>query len=204
MNVAPLIKAHDIEKKIYFLINPNFYIIFFPSLLFGYLALISLLTPIFEEYYIYSLSNYFYSVLSNICHQYPTRCLWIMDRPMGLCGRCFAIYVSFSISLIFLPLKKRRTYIIFCLFLLLPLLIDGLLQYIDIRSSNNIIRVITGILFGVSSAYIYKYFSCNFITTLHEIIRKEKKLSKHFYLYLPIGIILIVITNLYGLVACFM
>ena len=185
------------------LLSPYFYLILLPSLLFAYLAIISLLAPILEEYYFYSLSNYFYNVLSSICHQYPTRSLWIMNRPMGLCSRCFAIYASFSISLIFLPLLKNKKHIVLLCFLFLPLILDGLLQYYNIRESNNFNRLLSGALFGIASSIIYKYFMFNLIDTIKTIIRRECILKTYKYINLTIGSGLVFITNLYGIVACF-
>ena len=92
------------KKKV---ISPYLLFLIFPSFIFGYLAVISLLAPIFEEYYFYSISNHFYNVLSGICHQFPSKSLWIVNRPMGLCSRCFALYASFSTSMLFIPLFKK-------------------------------------------------------------------------------------------------
>ena len=182
--------------------SPYFYLILLPSLLFGYLAIISVLAPIFEEYYFYSVSNYFYNALSNICHQYPTRSLWIMNRPMGLCSRCFAIYASFSISLIFLPLLKNRKYIVLLCFLFLPLIVDGVLQYYNIKESDNVSRVLSGVLFGIASSMIYKYFMYNLLDTLKIILRKESILRAYKFINLIIGLGLVFLTNLYGIIAC--
>ena len=185
------------------LLSPYSHLILLPSLLFGYLAIISLLAPILEEYYLYSLSNYFYSVLSNICHQYPTRSLWIMNRPMGLCSRCFAIYTSFSISLVFLPLLKNRRHIVLLCFLFLPIILDGFLQYYNIKESNNFNRVLSGLMFGTASSAIYKYFSFNLIDTLKIIIRRETILKTYQYINPIIGSGLVFLTNSYGIIASF-
>lgn len=87
--------------------SPYFLLLVFPSFIFGYLAVISLQAPILEKYFLYSISNYFYNVLSAMCHQFPSRSLWIVNRPMGLCSRCFAIYASFPIAIFFIPLFKK-------------------------------------------------------------------------------------------------
>jgi uncharacterized membrane protein len=155
-----------------------------------------------EEYYYYTISNYFYNTLSNICHQYPTRSLWILNRPMGLCSRCFAIYASFSISLILIPLRANKEYIIVLCFLFLPLIIDGLLQYYNVKESSNFIRILSGALFGIASSGIYKYFVFHVIETLKIIKRKEGILKKYTYSNLIIGLGLVSLTNLYGVMAC--
>ncbi len=185
------------------LLSPYFYLILLPSLLFGYLAIISLLAPMLEEYYFYPFSNYFYNLLSNICHQYPTRSLWIMNRPMGLCSRCFAIYGSFSISLFFLPLLKSRRHIVLLCFLFLPIILDGFLQYYNIKESNSFNRVLSGVMFGIASSAIYKYSLFNLIDTLKIIIRRETILKTYQYINLIIGSGLVFLTNSYGVIASF-
>jgi uncharacterized membrane protein len=177
-----------------------FYSILLPSLLFGGLAIIAILAPILEEFGFYWISNQFYSILSNICHQYPTRSLWIMNRPMGLCSRCFALYASFSISLILIPkFKDEKSIGVSCIFFL-PLISDGLLQYYDIRESSNLIRVISGTLFGVAASVIYGYFV---LTVVNKIIPKvtSEKVRAYDWINPIIGGIVIFLVNLYGMAA---
>jgi uncharacterized membrane protein len=185
------------------LLSPSFYLILVPALLFGYLAIISLLAPILEEYYSYSISNYFYKLLSNICHQYPSRSLWIMKRPMGLCSRCFAIYASFSICLIVLPLLRNRKHIVLSCFLFLPLILDGLLQYYHIRQSDNFIRVLSGVLFGVAASTVYKYFTFDLVNNLTIIIKRKAIQNVYRYFNTVIESGLVFFTNLYALIVVF-
>ena len=184
------------------LLSPYFHLTLLPSLLFGYLATISLLAPICEEYGFYVLSNHFYTTLSNICHQYPTRCLWVVNRPMGLCSRCFSLYASFSLSLLFLPQpQSKRTVGLSCL-LFLPLTLDGLLQYYGIRESVNLLRVISGISFGAAASIAYRYLTVSFIGILKVIVKRRKIISAYEYSNLIIGGVLICLVNLYGIGAC--
>lgn len=187
------------KKKV---ISPYLLFLIFPSFIFGYLAVISLLAPIFEEYYFYSISNHFYNVLSGICHQFPSKSLWIVNRPMGLCSRCFALYASFSTSMLFIPLFKKDKNILLISFLLLPLIFDGLFQYYGIRGSDNLTRIFTGILFGVSASVIYKYFS--FIIAGFFISKRNRSnLTVYKYINIVMGLILVFNTNLYALLICF-
>jgi uncharacterized membrane protein len=39
-----------------------------------------------------------YSAFSRICHQYPSRSLWIADRPMALCIRCWGGYLGIALG----------------------------------------------------------------------------------------------------------
>jgi len=137
-----------------------------PVCLLGNLALMSVLAPIGEEYSFLSISNFFYGFLSNVCHQYPTRCLWILNRPMGLCSRCFSVYASLSICLLCLPPVRERRLIVLSFLLLIPLVADGLLQYANFAASDNLRRVLTGVLFGVAASVIYKRSA---LTLLHSL-----------------------------------
>jgi uncharacterized membrane protein len=187
------------KKKV---ISPYLLFLIFPSFIFGYLAVISLLAPIFEEYYFYSISNHFYNVLSGICHQFPSKSLWIVNRPMGLCSRCFALYALFSASMLFIPLFKKDKNIFIISFLLLPLILDGLFQYYGIRGSDNLTRIFSGILFGVSASVIYKYFSF-IIAGFFISKRKRGNLAAYNYINVIMGLILVFNTNLYALLICF-
>ena len=181
----------------------SFYFNLIPGTLFAYLALISLLAPIFEEYRLYSASNYFYRSLSNICHQYPTRSLWILERPMGLCARCFSVYVSFSICIAFLPLIKRGRYIkVACLFFL-PLILDGILQYHNVVESNNFQRIFGGVLFGTSASIVYKYATFNMLQNMKTMTAKPTVQSIHKYINSFIQLGVVCLTILYSLVFVF-
>lgn len=194
-----IFKVKTVKAKSSF--SPYFLLLGFPSFIFGYLAVISLLAPILEEYFFYSISNYFYNVLSSICHQFPSRSLWIINRPMGLCSRCFSIYASFSISIFFIPLFKKNKNIFMISFLLLPLILDGFFQYYGIRGSDNFTRMFSGILFGVAASAIYKYFSFNIVEFfIHK--RNKANLTTYKYINIMVGLILVFNTNLYALSIC--
>jgi len=183
-------------------LSPTFPVTLLPSLLFAYLATLSLVAPIAEEYGLYALSHHCYTTLSHICHQYPTRCLWVVNRPMGLCSRCFSVYASFSLSLLFLPqLQNKRGVGLSCL-LFLPLTVDALLQYWGIRESVNLLRVISGISFGVGASLIYRYVAVSFVFILKALANRRKTMSAYEYSTLIIGGVLICLVNLYGIAAC--
>ena len=190
------------DSAYYKILNPTFLLILVPSLLFGYLSIISILAPILEEYYFYSFSNYFYKLLSDICHQYPSRSLWIMKRPMSLCSRCFAIYFSFSISLILFPILRKRKYIVLLSLFFLPLILDGLLQYYNLKESNNFLRILSGLFFGTAASFIYKYFAFDLINTLKKVIKRKTIQNTYEYIKIIMESGLMFVTNLYGLLVC--
>lgn len=171
-----------------------------PSCLLGNLALMSVLAPMGEESSFFSISNFFYGFLSNICHQYPTRCLWIFNRPMGLCSRCFSIYASLSICLLCLPVIPKRKFIILSAFLLLPLAVDGLLQFGNIAQSDNFRRVLTGVLFGAAASVIYKRSALTLIRSL--VAESGRTTGKHFHrnIHLAFSSGVLLLTIFYSLV----
>lgn len=77
------------------------------------------------------------------------------------CWRCTSMYISFIISMLVFNLtnlkkalsKIRIIYIIpIILIFILPLIIDGSLQYFFFIESTNLRRIITGILFGIGAS----------------------------------------------------
>jgi len=123
----------------------------------GCLSIMSVLAPICEEYKLYNLSNLFYRFLSNFCHQYPSRSLWLLNRPMGLCARCFSMYSAFPIALLVIYFIKARWTYLFNLMLLMPLIVDGFSQYLYLTESNNYVRFGSGVLFGIGAAGLYEH-----------------------------------------------
>lgn len=100
--------------------------------------------------------------LSHFCHRMPSRTIWISEIPMGLCSRCSGIYLSL-LSTLFLSFIQqdvfKRKNLKYAIVLLLPLIIDGTLQFIGPYTSSNIIRLTTGLLFGFSLGYLIIYFT---------------------------------------------
>lgn len=131
---------------------------------FGSLVFISLLCPILE-YERSPSASICYSFLKNSCHQIPSRCLWILGSNMGLCSRCFSIYLSFLVISNFLFVTKKLNFMglkktaLISLLLAFPLVIDGGTQLITDHLSNNWLRSITGMLAGSGFALLSTNFS---------------------------------------------
>lgn len=100
------------------------YCLIFALIISFILVLSSMTAPLFQEYRIYRLSALLYQFERNICHQLPTRCIWLFNRPMGLCARCFGIYTG--IFLFTLLILSYNFYIktIWILLLIIPISID--------------------------------------------------------------------------------
>lgn len=92
------------------------------------------------------------------CHQMPERSFFIFGYQFPVCARCTGIIFGEIFALIgaifFLPR------FCLCIILMVPMLIDGIIQYKTKYLSNNIKRVCTGFLFG------YGFISA-FLSVIH-------------------------------------
>jgi uncharacterized membrane protein len=128
----------------------------YASLLLGFyaffLSVAGIITPFFQSKSLLGISQILSSFLGHHCHQIPERSISIFGSPMGLCARCFSFYTAFWITVPISILIKGHKYWRFGIFLIIPLLLDGLTQLLGLRTSTNHIRIITGILAGIGVA----------------------------------------------------
>ena len=90
------------------------------------------------------------------------RSIWFFGLEKILCSRCLGILIGGTIGLI-LVINKYQIEIIWSVLLILPLIIDGFSQALKYRESNNVIRLITGFLFGLGLQF--------FLSTLFAVIK---------------------------------
>lgn len=99
------------------------------------------------------------------CHQIPERCLVFRGYRFPICSRCTGVIVG-EILFIILTFCNIHINLLFAFFLLLIMFLDWAIQYVHILESNNIRRLITGILggYGLLTFYYYvlKYILCYF------------------------------------------
>ena len=128
--------------------KPISYLLLFPSFL---LLVSSITVPLFETYGFYKPAAAVHTALGLICHQLPTRCLRICGLPMGLCSRCFGIYLGLFIAGLYLTGERQMPKGIYLksITLVTPLLIDTFTQLLKLRTSNNDMRLLTGLMFGL-------------------------------------------------------
>jgi len=98
------------------------------------------------------------------CHRLPDRSFFIRNRQFHICARCTGLLVGLvlSISLLLLPIKNGIAYMF--PFFLTILVMDGFTQRLNLRQSNNGLRLLTGITTGaaflpfisISLIYIYE------------------------------------------------
>lgn len=80
------------------------------------------------------------------CHQLPERSFFIKDRQFPICARCTGVGIGYLAGLISFMFIKPGVIIpiLFCA----VMFVDWLIQYLNILKSNNIRRLITGLLCG--------------------------------------------------------
>ncbi len=89
------------------------------------------------------------------CHRRPERSFFFRGRQFPVCSRCTGILVGYcSIPLFFLHILKLN--LLWSLLVLLPMLLDGYTQAMGYRCSNNILRFVTGLLFGIGQVGLAK------------------------------------------------
>ena len=82
------------------------------------------------------------------CHRKPERSFFYNGKQFPVCARCTGIYIGY-ISIFIFAVFRVYIPVLWSVILMLPTLIDGLTQAYCNRESNNWLRLITGIMFGV-------------------------------------------------------
>lgn len=87
------------------------------------------------------------------CHQIPERSFFIKGKQFPICARCTGVLVGNIMAYIgfFLYVAKPEYYVLGCA----VMFVDWYIQYVRIRQSTNIRRLITGIIGGYSLATLY-------------------------------------------------
>ena len=95
------------------------------------------------------------SVLSVTCHRLPSRCIDLPWGTSGLCARCTAFWAGITAGVAVMLLTGRRLLPLVPAFLLiLPMVLDGVLQQAGLYGSNLVVRSSTGFLSGVGLASV--------------------------------------------------
>lgn len=133
------------KSKTTFRILKSAVVLFFASI-----ALLSVLAPVIQSLFGFPSGEGIYRLFSAICHQYPTRSLWIWDRPFALCSRCFSGYIGISLAAIVLSSTKAYyKRLVIGIALLMPGIMDATIQLVSEYESLNFTRSITGLLGGI-------------------------------------------------------
>ena len=93
-----------------------------------------------------------YWTFSWVCHQRPERTFWLAGHPMALCARDIGLYGGLWLGGALTAARRVQLSGKVALLCALPLILDGGTQLIGLRESTNLLRVITGLLAGVTAA----------------------------------------------------
>lgn len=111
-------------------------------------------------------ANLIYHLYSYTCHQMPSRSFFVLGQQVAFCQRNTAIYLSLALAgLLFGLLRHRLRPLPFRLYLLfiLPMAVDGFTQLFGLRLSTPLLRVWTGGLFGLATAWLaFPYLEMTF------------------------------------------
>lgn len=121
-------------------------------------------------------ANLIYTVYRLFCHQLPSRSLFIFGQQICYCDRCMGIYSTLFVAVLAFGLLRARVkplpwqvYIAFAA----PMGVDGLTQLLGLRTSTLELRLITGALFGLGSAWLaLPYLERGFRDVLDTLNRK--------------------------------
>ncbi len=112
-----------------------------------------LAAPMLKHGGLHGSADIVYSFFSRICHQNDARSFHVEGEKSGVCIRCSAIYFGFLAGLLLMPLSGalRRKHIpkpVLMIAVIIPMLIDVMLNDTGLHASTTITRVVTGLLFG--------------------------------------------------------
>ena len=144
--------------------------------------------------------DFFNLVGSLICHQLPSRSLYAGLTVLPVCARDTGIYAGIFTSMLFLLLTRRLrsekppgiAMTVFMCVLMLPMVLDGLLSYTGVISTNNTTRLLTGAFFGLPIPLFLApaaHFNIDGVN--------EKKVLKSIAELIPVYLFLLVLCNLY-------
>lgn len=91
------------------------------------------------------------------CHAMPERSFHFHGNPFPICARCTGELIGILAGIPITCIYGIPDFQIAAL-MMLPLIVDGTLQRLTSYESNNIRRLITGILFGIALVYAFLYF----------------------------------------------
>lgn len=94
-----------------------------------------------------------------ICHRKPERSFFIRGHQFPVCARCTGFYISLVIYFTytyFFYVNYSPLLLTIALILLIPAGVDGITQLMELRESNNNLRLITGLMGGLGLGIIVK------------------------------------------------
>lgn len=96
-----------------------------------------------------------------VCNHKSETAPIIYGMPFVLCWRCTGVLVAFFIMgaiRFFMKISFGVSQLLIGIFTVLPMVVDGIMQYYFMRKSSNKRRFITGFLFGIGFALMLFMF----------------------------------------------
>jgi uncharacterized membrane protein len=90
----------------------------------------------------------------SFCHRRKDRSIRISGYTFPLCARCTGLWLGFVMGLL-VRVAGLHMPLIFAFVLMLPLTVDGLTQLAGYRESNNRLRLLSGVLFGIATNMLF-------------------------------------------------
>lgn len=104
------------------------------------------------------------------CHQLSERSLFLNGNQMPFCARDVGIFLGLVIGMLIVLLASPRFSWIALILLVVPILIDGGVQYAGGGyESNNALRLLTGVLGGVAVSYFLGFMADRSLTVKHAV-----------------------------------
>jgi uncharacterized membrane protein len=123
----------------------------------GTIVIGAILVPILAYLGIEPLAGTLFTWYHSICEQIPAHAFFIFGHQMAMCARNFSLYASlWAGSIVFRFVRDRIRPLDWKLavLLMLPMALDGGTQLFGWRESNDLLRVITGTLFGLGVCWL--------------------------------------------------
>ena len=92
-----------------------------------------------------------------MCHQHADRSFFLNGNQMAYCARCTGIFLGMAFGAFIGSLFKLRIGFSLYIIVILPLVLDGLLQLFTSYESSNLIRIVTGTLAGTFTSFVFYY-----------------------------------------------
>jgi uncharacterized membrane protein len=105
------------------------------------------------------IASFSYEFFSRVCHQFDSRSFHLAGYKFAVCIRCFTIYVSFFLGILFFPLIGRTKIAaipssLVLVISLMPMGLDVALATLGIHESSTTTRTVTGPLFGLALSVV--------------------------------------------------
>jgi uncharacterized membrane protein len=90
----------------------------------------------------------------SFCHRRKDRSIRISGYTFPLCARCTGLWLGFVMGLL-VRVAGLHMPLIFVFAFMLPLAVDSLTQLAGYRESNNRLRLLSGVLFGIATNMLF-------------------------------------------------